>query len=58
VSRVFLFPTASGRNLGNPGALSPKVKLQEYKARHSTPSSVEVKKMWIYTSTLAYAFIA
>jgi hypothetical protein len=28
------------------------------KADHSPPASVEVKKMWIYTSTTPYAFMA
>jgi hypothetical protein len=27
-------------------------------ADHSPPASAEVKKMWIYTSTLPYAFMA
>jgi hypothetical protein len=27
-------------------------------AEHSTPASAEVKKMWIYTSTPPYVFMA
>jgi hypothetical protein len=41
-----------------PGALSPGVKRLEREADHSPPTSAEVKKMWIYTSTLRYAFMA
>jgi hypothetical protein len=41
-----------------PGALSPGVKLQEREADHSPPASAEVKKMWIYTSTPPYVFMA
>jgi hypothetical protein len=40
------------------GALSPGIKRQGRKADHSPPASAEVKKMWIYTSTPLYAFIA
>jgi hypothetical protein len=41
-----------------PGALSPGVKRPGREADHSPPTSAEVKKMWIYTSTPPYAFIA
>jgi hypothetical protein len=34
-----------------PGALSPLVKRPEHEDNHSPPTSAEVKKMWIYTST-------
>jgi hypothetical protein len=34
-----------------PGALFPDVKQQEREADHSSPTSVEVKQMWIYKST-------
>jgi hypothetical protein len=37
---------------------SPGVKQQGCDADHSPPSSAEVKKMWIYTSTPPYAFMA
>jgi hypothetical protein len=40
------------------GALSPGVKRPVREADHSPPASAEVKKMWIYTSTPPYAFIA
>jgi hypothetical protein len=40
------------------GALSPGVKRQGYEADHSPPTSAEVKKTWIYTSTPLYAFMA
>jgi hypothetical protein len=36
----------------------PGVKRQEGEADHSLPTSVEVKKMWIYTSTPLYVFMA
>jgi hypothetical protein len=38
-----------------PGALSSGVKLE---ADQSPPASAEVTKMWIYTSTPEYAFMA
>jgi hypothetical protein len=41
-----------------PGALSPGVKQQGCEADRSPPASAEVKKMWIYTSTPPYAFMA
>jgi hypothetical protein len=41
-----------------PGALSPGVKRLELEADHSPPTSVEVKKMWIYTSNPPHAFMA
>jgi hypothetical protein len=31
---------------------------QGREADHSPPTSAEVKKMWIYTSTLPYVFMA
>jgi hypothetical protein len=40
------------------GALSPGVKRPGRKANNSLPTSAEVKKMWIYTSTPPYALIA
>jgi hypothetical protein len=40
------------------GALSPEVKQPGRESNHSPPNSAEVKKMWIYTSTLLYAFMA
>jgi hypothetical protein len=41
-----------------PGALSSAIKLPEREADHSRLTSAEVKKMWIYTSTPPYAFVA
>jgi hypothetical protein len=56
----FLFFTSSRPALGStqplqwvPGALSPG-----REAEHSSPASAGVKKMWIYTSTPPYAFMA
>jgi hypothetical protein len=40
------------------GALSPGVKRKWPEADNSPPVSVEVKKMWIYTSTPLYVFRA
>jgi hypothetical protein len=62
----FLFSTSSRPALGSnqppiqwvPGALSPGVKRQVREADHSPPASAEVKKMWMYTSTPPYAFMA
>jgi hypothetical protein len=39
------------------GDLSPGVKRAAREADHSPSASVEVKKMWIYTSTPPYAFM-
>jgi hypothetical protein len=41
-----------------PGALSPGIKGQGHEADHSPPISAEVKKMWVYTFTPPYAFVA
>jgi hypothetical protein len=38
--------------------LVPRVKQQGREADHSPLTSVEVKKMWIYTPTTPYAFMA
>jgi hypothetical protein len=38
-------------------ALSPGVKRHEHEANYSPPTSAEVKKMWLYTSTPLYAFV-
>jgi hypothetical protein len=62
----FLFSTSSRPALGftqppiqwAPGALSPGVKRPGREADHSPPASAEAKKIWIYTPTLPYAFMA
>jgi hypothetical protein len=62
----FLFSTSSRPALGPTqppiewvlGALSPGVKRLGRGADHSPPTSAEVKKIWIYTSTPSYAFMA
>jgi hypothetical protein len=41
-----------------PPATSPGVKRPGREADHSPPTSAEVKKMWIYTSTPPYVFMA
>jgi hypothetical protein len=41
-----------------PVALSPGLKRSGREADHSPPTSAEVKKIWIYTSTPPYAFMA
>jgi hypothetical protein len=61
-----IFSTSSGPAMGPtqppiqwvPGALSLGVKRQGREADHSPPTSVEVRKMWFYTSTPPYAFMA
>jgi hypothetical protein len=40
------------------GTLSPGVKRPGRETDHSTLASAEVKKMWIYTSTPPYTFMA
>jgi hypothetical protein len=62
----FHFSTSSRPALGPtqpliqwvPGALSPGVKRQRRETDHSPPTSAEVKKIWICTSTPLYAFMA
>jgi hypothetical protein len=41
-----------------PEALSSGVKRPGREVDHSLPTNAEVKKMWIYTSTPPYAFMA
>jgi hypothetical protein len=40
------------------GALSPGVKRPERESDHSSATSAEVKKIWIYSATPPYAFMA
>jgi hypothetical protein len=40
------------------GVLSPGIKRQGHEADHLPPVSAEVKKIWMYTSTSPYAFMA
>jgi hypothetical protein len=40
------------------GDLSPGVKQPVREADHSPPTSAEVKKTWVYTSTPPYVFMA
>jgi hypothetical protein len=62
----FLFPTSSIPALRStkppiqrvPNTLFPGVKRPGRETDHSPPASVEVKKIWIYTSTSPYAFLA
>jgi hypothetical protein len=62
----FLFSTSSRPAPGPiqppvqwvPEALFPGVKRQGREAEHSSPTSAEVKKMWIYTSTPPYVYKA
>jgi hypothetical protein len=62
----FHFSKSSRPSLGStqppiqwvPGAISPGLKRQGREADHSSPTSAEVKKMWIYTSIPPYAFTA
>jgi hypothetical protein len=41
-----------------PGDISPELKRPGREAGHSPPTSAEVKKMWTYTSTPPYVFMA
>jgi hypothetical protein len=62
----FLFSTSFRPSLGPiqppiqcvPGALSPGVKWLGLESDHSSPTSAEVKKTWIYTSTSPYVCMA
>jgi hypothetical protein len=40
-----------------PGNLSPGIKREGRESGHSSPTSAEVKKMWIYTSNPPCAFV-
>jgi hypothetical protein len=61
-TRIFTSPFRPDRLWGppnllsKPGTLSLVVKRQGRVAGHSPPTSAEVKKIWIYTSTPPYAF--
>jgi hypothetical protein len=65
-ARIFPSPRRPHRLCGPPnlvsngyrGALSLAVKRLRCEADPSPPTSAEVKKMWIYTSTPPYAFMA
>jgi hypothetical protein len=65
-ARIFSSPCRPHLLWGSPTPLSngyrgfsPRgVKRQGREADHSPPASTEVKKMWIYTSTPPYAFMA
>jgi hypothetical protein len=50
--------TGSGAPIQPPIQWVPEVKQQGHEADRSPPTSAKVKKMWIYTSTPAYAFMA
>jgi hypothetical protein len=55
------FQTGSGAHPASypmgTGALSPGVKRPGREADHSPPTSAEVNKTWIYTSTPPYVFM-
>jgi hypothetical protein len=64
-SRIFSSPRHPDRLLGPPnlypmstGGSFPGGKRPGHEADHSPPTSAEVKKMWIYTSTPPYTFMA
>jgi hypothetical protein len=65
-SRIFFSPQGLDRLWGPPslltveyrGPLSPGVKRPGREADHSRPTSAEVKKTFIYTSTPPYIFVA
>jgi hypothetical protein len=53
--RLWVHPTSY--KMGTWGSF-PEVKRPENEADHSPPANAEVKKMWMYTSTPPYAFMA
>jgi hypothetical protein len=58
-SRIFFSPRRPDRLWGPPSLLANgQVKRPGREADHSPPTSVEVKKMWVYISTLLYVFMA
>jgi hypothetical protein len=65
-ARIFSSPRRPYRLWGSPnlpiqwvlGTLSPGLKRPGREPDHPLPASAEVKKMWIYTSTPPYAFMA
>jgi hypothetical protein len=61
-SLLYVVQTGSGARpasypMGVPGALSPGVKRPWREADRSPPTSAEVKKTWVYTSTPPYVFM-
>jgi hypothetical protein len=63
--RIFCSPCRQTSSVVHPasypmgtGALSLRVKQLGREAEHSPPTSVEAKKMWIYTPTPPHAFMA
>jgi hypothetical protein len=48
----------SSYSVGMGGALSQRLKRPRRVADHLPPASAKAKKMWVYTSTPPYAFMA
>jgi hypothetical protein len=65
-ARIYTFPCHPDPLWGPPrllsnvygGALSLGIKRPKREADHSPPTSAEVKKTWVYTSTSLYVFMA
>jgi hypothetical protein len=64
-ARIFTSPCCPDRLWGPPSFLSswyrglpPGVKRPGSETDHSPPTSSEIKKMWLYTSTPIYVFMA
>jgi hypothetical protein len=64
-SRTFSSPRSPTHSAAHPvsypmviGGSFPGGKAAEVEADHSPPTSAEVKKIWLYTSTPPYAFMA
>jgi hypothetical protein len=53
-----IFSKSSRPHLGSTRPPIQWVLRAQHEADHSPPASAEVKKMWIYTSTLTYAYMA
>jgi hypothetical protein len=60
LSRIFSFPRRPDRLWGTLNFLSnfPEIKRPGTETDHSSPTSTENKKTWIYTSTPPYVFMA
>jgi hypothetical protein len=57
-SRIFYSSCVPDRFWGSPNLIEKGAKRPWHEVDHSPPTSVEVKKTWVYTSTPPYVFMA